>query len=83
MGTVETGMAKWERRTANAGSKWKANTNAANLRAGLQAAGFSPGPEFMRAYEEGIGAVSAEDFNNSIRGKAAKWRENTVRGISR
>lgn len=84
--SLAQGQAKWERKTANAGDKWKAATNGA---AGTWAAGVSEsaggpvGPMTRAAYEQGVGAVSAQDFNSSISGKGSKWAENYRRGISR
>lgn len=79
------GREKWERKTANAGSKWKANTSGKGeaLRAGLQRAGFSAGPQFMSSWESGVSAVSAADFDSAIAGKGAKWETNTAAGIAR
>lgn len=79
------GREKWERKTQNAGEKWKANTSGkgANLRDGLSRAGFNAGPQFMASWEAGVAAVSASDFNSAIQGKGAKWEANTAAGIAR
>jgi len=84
--TLAQGQAKWERRTANAGEKWKAATNGAVGRwaAGVaESAGGSVGPMTRAAYEQGVGAVSASDFNQAISGKGSKWATNYRDGVSR
>ncbi len=84
--SVAQGQAKWERKTANAGDKWKQSVAGAGSRyaSGLsESAGAPVGPQTMSSWEQGVGAVSAGDFNASISGKGSKWAENFRRGISR
>lgn len=83
--TIDMGQRKWERKMANAGERWKAGTAGATQRwaAGLQAAGAAPGPLTTQAYEAGLSATSASDFQASVSGKGSKWAENFRRGISR
>ena len=85
MATLEQGRAKWERKTQNAGSKWKDGVSGKEgaLAEGLSAAGLPPGPQFLQAWSSGVGAVSAQDFQSSIAGKGQKWADNTRAGISR
>lgn len=85
MGNIATGQAKWERKTANAGDKWKQATSGAGQRyaQGLANAGAPPGPQTISAWEQGVGATSASDFQSAISGKGAKWAENFRRGVSR
>ena len=83
--TLEQMRAKWERKTQNAGAKWQDRTRGAGgrLSEGLRALGVSPGPQFMAAWESGVGAVSATDFQQSISGKGEKLIRNFVDGVSR
>jgi hypothetical protein len=78
--------AKWERKTSGAGDKWKAATqgSAGRYADGLsEAAGVSVGPMTRAAFESGIGAVSASDFNAAVSGKGQKWQEGFQRGVGR
>ena len=72
-------------KTAQAGEKWKSGLAGAGQRfaAGLAEAGAPPGPITMSAYESGIAAVSAGDFQAAVSGKGPKWAENFRRGVSR
>ena len=85
MGSIASGQAKWERKTQGAGEKWKQGVSGAGGRyaQGLSNAGAPPGPQTMSAWESGVSATSAADFQNSIAGKGAKWAENFRRGVSR
>lgn len=85
MSDLNSAQAKWEAKTQNAGEKWKSGLSGAEGRwaAGLSAFGTPPGPMTSAAYSQGIGRVSASDFQRSISGKGAKWRENFARGMSR
>lgn len=73
---------KWERKTGNAGEKWAGAKGrmSANFRG---PEGMSPGPLTKAAYDAGIGAVSAGDFQASVSGKGGKWEENFRAGFSR
>lgn len=79
-------QAKWERKTANAGAKWKAMVEgkgqeyAEGLSRSLE--GASVGPMTRAAWEEGIRETSAEDFQRSIAGKGRKYIENLKRAIA-
>lgn len=84
--SLAQGTSKWERKTANVGDKWKQGVTGAGSRyaQGLSESAGSPvGPMTLSAWEQGVGAVSASDFNASISGKGSKWAENFRRGISR
>ncbi|HUY55344.1 MAG TPA: hypothetical protein VMV23_09330 [Candidatus Nanopelagicaceae bacterium] len=84
--SIAQGQAKWERKTANAGDKWKQSVAGAGGRysQGLsESVGTQVGPQTTSAWEQGVGAVSAGDFNASISGKGSKWAENLRRGVSR
>jgi hypothetical protein len=83
--TIAYAQAKWERKTSGAGDKWKSNVSGA---AGRYAQGVTEcagacGSQTRSAWESGVGAVSAADFNAAISGKGAKWAENYRRGVSR
>lgn len=85
MATLQSAQAKWERKTAGAGGRWKAGTQGAGGRwaAGMgQFLGSSVGGQHVGAYEAGVNAVSASDFEQSIAGKGSKWAENLRRAFS-
>lgn len=79
---------KWADNTAQAGGAWKAGVDAAGPSAycqGLAKFGINPascqsGPGARWA--QGVGAVSAADFQAAIAGKAEKWARNYVRKLS-
>lgn len=70
---------KWERKTANAGEKWKANTSGKGQY--LREAGA--GPQTVAAWEAGVSAISASDFQNKVSGRGEKWARNTAAGWAR
>lgn len=82
--TLERMRSNWERKTANAGDRWKRNTAGADSRLaeGLRALGVSPGPEYMSSWRSGVDSVSASDFQSSIQGKGDKLIRNYVEGVS-
>jgi hypothetical protein len=85
MATLQSAQAKWERKTANAGPKWKAAVTGkgAEYAAGIQRfLGAPPSATVVNSYEQGVAAVTAQDFQNAIAGKGAKWAENTRRGLT-
>ncbi len=83
--SFETGRAKWARKSGTMGANWKAGTSGkeSELSEGIRRAGGNPGPQFLAAWREGVGATSAEEFQRKVAGKENKWYENTLRGISR
>jgi hypothetical protein len=85
MATLQSAQAKWERKTANAGAKWKAKTTGkgGEYSAGIQRfLGVAPSATVVSSYEQGVAAVSAQDFQNAIAGKGAKWAENYRIGMT-
>ena len=85
MPTLQSAQAKWERKTANAGAKWKAAVTGkgAEYSAGVQRfLGAAPSAMVVSNYEQGVAGVSAQDFQNAIAGKGAKWAENLRRGLT-
>lgn len=78
--------AKYAEKTANKGPKFVAAVRDAvgrNAYAnGLRAAGLPAGPVTTANWAKGVEAVTAEDYAEAVRGKASKWYENLVRGLS-
>lgn len=79
---------KWERKTAGKGTKWKQDTEAAGAgsycRGLAEAFGISEAACMSgagAAWQQGVAAVSAAEFDSAIAGKGQKWLRNTVAGI--
>jgi hypothetical protein len=84
--SLAQGQANWERKTANAGDRWKQGVagGGARFQKGLsESVGGQVGPQTVGAWESGVNSVSASDFQSSISGKGSKWAENLRRGVSR
>jgi len=82
MATLETAMNKWARNTANAGEKWKVGVSHGDY-CGAMTQFLGVRPNRMCAdWQQGVGAVSAQDFQSSIAGKANKWAEGLRRAAS-
>lgn len=81
------GLQKWEQKTQNAGTKWKADVagSATAYCEGLaKAFGINVGSCMSGAgarFQQGVDMVSAQEFQQSIAGKGNKWLQNTVRGL--
>jgi hypothetical protein len=81
--SLEGGERKWERKTANAGQKWKADTTSGSTPcAGLREEYGVTSCNIDQAWRAGVDAVSASDFQASINGKGSKWLRNYLRGIA-
>jgi hypothetical protein len=89
MTTITLAKAKWARKMAKAGPRWKSGVEDAikrdAYRKGLEL--FSegkvkPGPTMYSNYVEGVGAVSAEAFQSAVRGKEDKWAERLLKAIA-
>jgi hypothetical protein len=81
MAGIDRAQEKWTRNTQNAGGKWYANTQAA-VSSGAYCKGVS---EFLgtaasgaacEAYNTGVSAVSAAEWQSTVAGKGAKWAAN-------
>ncbi len=83
--TLEYSRQKWERKTAGAGEKWKTNVSSAagKFAAGVTAVAGACGPQMRGSWEQGVGAVSAAEFNAAISGKGQKWADNYRAGCSK
>jgi len=81
--TMATAQAKWERKTENAGQKWKSAVSADKYAAGMAAFGLPVGPMTRAAYDAGVGAISAADFQEAVRGKGAKWASKLREAVSK
>ena len=74
--TISYAQGKWERKTSSAGSKWRAALDsgaASRYCEGLQAFLGHGAPQACAAYNTGIAAVSASDFQSAVSGKGAKY----------
>ncbi len=83
--TIGMAQAKWERKTAGAGERWKRNTNGAAQRYAQGETEFLGAPvsgSVVQAWEQGVGAVGADEFQRSISGKGGKWAENYRRSMT-
>jgi len=81
MSTLEMAKEKWARKTAGAGSRWKSGVTGKreSYAGGLRAFAGGVGSSLPTKWEEGVNAVSAEQFSSAVSGKqdkyAAKLRE--------
>lgn len=73
MATLESAKRKWERKTANAGPKWKASVTKEKYMAGMDEFGTPVGPMTGQNYADGVGEISAAEFQAAITGKGEKW----------
>jgi hypothetical protein len=83
--SIAYAQSKWERKTAAAGTKWKAAVTGkgASYSAGIQDfLGQAPAGAVVTAWEQGVGAVSADEFQRAIAGKGGKYAENLRRGLT-
>jgi len=82
--TIAYAQAKWERKTAGAGEKWKSMVSGKEgaYAAGVTAVAGACGPQTRQAWSSGVGAVSAAEFNAAISGKGSKWADNYRKGVS-
>jgi hypothetical protein len=72
---IEKGKEKYNRKMATAGAKWKSGVEAGNYCERMTQI-FGHRPEKMcKDYAEGIGAVSASEFQSAVVGKGEKWAE--------
>lgn len=82
--TLEQGRAKWQRKMQRAGSNWKSGVSG---KGGAYAEGLGAsvgGPvsgEIVTAWQQGVDATSADDFQRSVQGKDGKWAENFRRAV--
>jgi hypothetical protein len=84
MASLASAQAKWERKTAGAGSHWESATKAS---AGNYCKGMSDflgmnAGRLCSNYNAGISAASASDYNAGVQGKGAKWAEGLRRAAS-
>lgn len=74
--TIAYAADKWARKTSNAGAKWKSALDSgasARYCTGLQEFLGHSAPQACGAYNAGISAVSASDFQSAVAGKAGKY----------
>lgn len=78
MSTIQQAAAKWARKTANAGQKWKnAVTNAPYCEGFTKFLGHSPKGDECANWATAVGNVQATDFQAAISGKESKY----IRGL--
>ncbi len=73
--TLQYAADKWERKTANAGDRWKTNTLAGDYCKGFGAFLGHPVSEVCANWRSGIEAVQPSQFNAAISGKKSKYIE--------
>jgi len=75
---------KWEERAANQGQKWKRRTEDAadSFRQGLMDIDGINSVGIVDEFEDGVSRVSANDFNEAVRGNTQKFRDNFVEGVA-
>lgn len=78
MATLETAKDKWTRKTSMGARKWKTKVEAYGIPKYPKAMADFLGlpainPDRAKAYEEGVRAVSSEQFIKAVEGKADKW----------
>ena len=76
--TGEQALKKWEERTVDAGSKWKAGIagKGEEYISGLRNAVEKYGTEMESHWQSGVAAVEPAEFQRAISGKGQKWLEN-------
>lgn len=77
MTTLSLAEKKWSRKMENAGVKWKKGVTGKVDTWATAMADFlgipDISPEKKKAFAEGIGAVTPEDFQTAVKGKADYW----------
>ena len=73
MANINEAAAKWARKTANAGAKWKDAVGRGDYCGGFQAFVGHPTPEACSAWSQGVSAVTAAEFQSRIAGKEGKY----------
>lgn len=83
--TIGMAEAKYARKTANAGERWKRGVNGAGSRYAAGESDFLGAPvagSVVQAWEQGVNAVTADEFGRSVAGKSGKWAENYRRAMT-
>lgn len=79
MTTLALARKKWARKMSKAGPIWKAHVTDKTADFAKGMASFLGLPDInpvrKTAYTEGVGAVSASDFAEAVKGKDAKWEK--------
>jgi len=87
MTTLELAKKKWERKMEKAGPRWKegvTDKQSAYAEGVARFLGVSPA-EIGKDddWQEGVNAVSAEDFAAAVRGKGDKWARRLKEALTR
>jgi hypothetical protein len=77
MSTLEMAKAKWARKTAGAGPRWKAGVTGkeTSYADGLRSFAGGVGATLPSHWAEGVDATTAEMFSSAIAGKEGKYAE--------
>ena len=83
--TIAMAEAKWARKMATAGAKWKANVTGKGPEycsgvAKFIGAGTCDSAK-QTAWTEGVDAVSAVEFQTSVAGKGPEWRAKYIESM--
>lgn len=85
MSTLALAKGKWIRKMRDAGAKWKAHVTGKRsaYAEGLgRFAGVTAGASMPSHYEEGVNAVTPDEFQSAVSGKEDKWASRLVEAIS-
>jgi len=85
MSTLALAKAKWARKMANAGAKWKAGVTGKRsaYAEGLgRFAGVTAGSTMSSNYEAGVNATPAEEFQRAVAGKEETYARNFADAIA-
>lgn len=83
--SLEQGRAKWARKMGRAGPNWKAGVSGKSGAYGeglSQSVGAPVSPAVVSSWQEGVDAVSAEQFQQAVTGKDRKWADGFRRGVT-
>ena len=79
MARIDYSAEKWNRKMANAGTKWKSRIDKAvannNFEKGLsEYTGQPANPVIVDNWKKGVSEVTAADFQAAVQGKGDKWK---------
>jgi len=86
MAKIDLAAEKWARKMARAGPKWKSGVTgkeSAFCRGVAEFIGVGTcDPAVSSAYAQGVGAVSAEEFQSAVAGKETKWKQKYIEAMT-
>jgi hypothetical protein len=81
--SLQAAEQKWERKTANAGTKWAAGVaNGDTPCQGIREEYGVTNCNIDQAWREGVNAVGAQGFQATVAGKGDKWLRNFLAGLA-